>query len=158
MSNFTAPAPVSVSPPAAAAVEAKPAAASTQRVRVLIMDDEPDIRDLMETMLNLLGYDVGTARNGEEALAAHEKATLDGQPFDIVVMDLTIPNGMGGAETIKRLRQKDNVIRAVVASGYSDDPIMARHKQHGFDTILPKPYVLNDLMRVLGQLTGPRAA
>ena len=119
------------------------------------MDDEPDIRNLMEMMLDMLDYDVLTTASGEEALAAHEKAVEENARFDIAIMDLTVPNGMGGAEMIKRLRQKDNIIRAVVASGYSDDPVVSRHKEFGFDRVLPKPYVLNDLTRVLDALKDP---
>jgi CheY-like chemotaxis protein len=132
-----------------------PASDEPRRVRVLVMDDEPDIRNLMEMMLSMLDYDVVTKPNGEEALAAHEKAAEENQPFDIAIMDLTVPNGMGGAEMIKRLRQKDNTIRAVVASGYSDDPVVARYKEYGFDRVLPKPYVMNDLMVVLDALKEP---
>ncbi len=134
-----------------------PAGDGPRRVRVLVMDDEPDIRNLMEMMLSMLDYDVLTTANGDEALAAHEKAIEENRRFDIAIMDLTIPNGMGGAETIKRLRQKDTTIRAVVASGYSDDPVVARHKEYGFDRVLPKPYVMNDLMRVLEALSEPAA-
>jgi CheY-like chemotaxis protein len=132
-----------------------PASEQPRRVRVLVMDDEPDIRNLMEMMLGMLEYDVLTTPNGDEALAAHEKAIEENHRFDIAIMDLTVPNGMGGAEMIKRLRQKDTTIRAVVASGYSDDPVVARHKEYGFDRVLPKPYVMNDLMRVLEALRDP---
>lgn len=132
-----------------------PASDEPRRVRVLVMDDEPDIRNLLEMMLSILDYDAVTTPNGDEALLAHEKAIEENQRFDIVIMDLTVPNGMGGAEMIKRLRQKDNTIRAVVASGYSDDPVVARHKEYGFDRVLPKPYVLNDLTRVLEALKDP---
>ena len=120
------------------------------------MDDEPDIRNLMEMMLSMLNYDVVTTAHGEEALAAHEKAIEEGRRFNIAVMDLTVPHGMGGAETIKRLRQKDTAIRAVVASGSSDNPVVARHQEYGFDRVLPKPYVMDDLMRVLEALSEPR--
>lgn len=150
----TMPEPISLKstpvPSAAAPVSDEP-----RRVRVLVMDDEPDIRNLMEMMLSILDYDAVTTANGDEALLAHEKAIEEQQRFDIVIMDLTIPNGMGGAEAIKRLRQKDTAIRAVVASGYSDDPVVARHKEYGFDRVLPKPYVLNDLTRVLEALKDP---
>ncbi|HEV7401822.1 MAG TPA: response regulator [Chthoniobacteraceae bacterium] len=132
-----------------------PATDEPRRVRVLVMDDEPDIRNLMEMMLSMFDYDVVTTASGEEALAAHEKAIEESRRFDVAIMDLTVPNGMGGAEMIKRLRQKDTVIRTVVASGYSDDPVVARHKEYGFDRVLPKPYVLNDLNRVMDSLKEP---
>jgi PAS domain S-box-containing protein len=122
------------------------------RKRVLVMDDEEAIRLLAETMLGMLDYEVVTAPDGEAALAAHAAARESGQPFDLAVMDLTIPGGMGGKETMRRLREKDAVIRAIVSSGYSNDPIMAQYLDHGFDGVLPKPYVLNDLIGVLAQL------
>jgi CheY-like chemotaxis protein len=125
---------------------------SVVRKRVLVMDDEEAIRLLTETMLGMLGYDVVTAPDGDAALAAHAAAREAGQPFDLTVMDLTIPNGMGGKEAMRRLREKDTEIRAIVSSGYSNDPVMARYLDHGFDGVLPKPYVLNDLISVLAQL------
>ena len=153
------PEPAATAPAATPASPIAPAVAAddgTPRQRVLVMDDEPDIRDLIDTMLSLLGYDCVTTRKGEDALDAHEKARQEGKPFDIAIMDLTIPNGMGGAETMKRLRAKDSDIRTVVASGYSDDPVIAHHREYGFDSVLPKPYVMSDLMRTLEGLSRAR--
>jgi len=122
------------------------------RKRVLVMDDEEAIRLVAETMLGMLDYEVVTAADGEAALAAHATARETGRPFDLTVMDLTIPGGMGGKETMRRLREKDAAIRAIVSSGYSNDPVMAHYLDHGFDGVLPKPYVMNDLIAVLSQL------
>ena len=127
-------------------------ARSIVRKRVLVMDDEEAIRLLTETMLGMLGYEVVTTADGDAALVAHAAARDAGRPFDLTVMDLTIPNGMGGKETMRRLREKDTEIRAIVSSGYSNDPVMARYPEYGFDGVLPKPYVLNDLIGVLAQL------
>jgi CheY-like chemotaxis protein len=136
----------------------EPASASREpaKLRVLVMDDEEMIRDLAATMLDLLGYDVVTTENGEAALQAHAQARQEGRPFDFAVMDLTIPGGMGGAETIRRLREHDTALRAIVASGYSNDPVISEHLEHGFNAVLPKPYVINDLIRVLQDLSVGR--
>ena len=107
-------------------------------------------------MLETLGYTVRTVADGEAALAAHAEAHAAGTPFDIVVMDLTIPDGMGGAEAIRRLRERDTAIHAIVASGYSNDPVMAHPAQYGFNSVLPKPYVINDLIRILERATSAK--
>lgn len=122
------------------------------RHRVLLMDDEESIRRLAGTMLSLLECEVVETADGEAALAAHEAARAEGHPFDVVVMDLTIPGGMGGKEAIRRLRERDPQIRAIVSSGYSNDPVMAQYGAYGFDGVLPKPYLLKDLKRVLREV------
>jgi PAS domain S-box-containing protein len=124
-----------------------------RKVRVLIMDDEEAIRLLGETILGMLDYEVVATADGEAALAAHAEAVATGQPFDVAIMDLTIPGGMGGKETISRLRQKDTAIRTIVSSGYSNDPVMAYHTDHGFDGVLPKPYVVDDLIRIVEEFS-----
>jgi|GEM_PF-1900086 len=123
-----------------------------RKQRVLVMDDEEAIRLLAESMLSMYDYDVVATADGEAALAAHEAAIAAGQPFDLVIMDLTIPGGMGGKETIRRLREKDTTIRAIVSSGYSNDPVMANYTAHGFNAVLPKPYVVTDLIQVVSQV------
>jgi PAS domain S-box-containing protein len=132
--------------------EPKTPARLVARKRVLVMDDEEAIRLLAEAMLGMLDYEVVTAPDGDSALAAHAAARESGRPFDLAIMDLTIPGGMGGKETMRRLREKDTAIHAIVSSGYSNDPIMAHYLDHGFNGVLPKPYVLNDLISVLAQL------
>ena len=122
------------------------------KLRVLVMDDDQSILMLAGIMFKQLGYDVVTAPDGDAALSAHAEAAGAGQPFDLVVMDLTIPGGMGGKETIRRLREKDTTVRAIVSSGYSHDPVMAHYAQHGFDGVLPKPYARKGLIDTLKQL------
>lgn len=129
-----------------------------RRPRVLVMDDEDAIRLLAETMLTMLGFDVLTVEDGNAALAAHAEAQAQGEPFDLAVMDLTIPGGMGGRETIQRLRERDNRIQAIVSSGYSNDPVMSDHDTFGFNAVLPKPYMFDDLVRVIRGLPLPAEA
>jgi CheY-like chemotaxis protein len=109
------------------------------------MDDEEMLRNVTRSMLESLGYEVETACNGEEAIALYTTAKGAGRPFGAVIMDLTIKGGLGGKETIKRLREFDPDIRAIVASGYSTDPVMANFRAHGFLDALHKPYQLQDL-------------
>ena len=120
-----------------------------QKKKVLVMDDEDSIRELTGHALSLLGYSVEFAREGAEAVEHYKKAKKDGEPFDVVLMDLTIPGGMGGKETIKELIKVDPSVKAVVSSGCSEDPVMADPKRFGFLNVLARPYQITDLRKVL---------
>ena len=120
--------------------------------RILVMDDDAMIRETLGQLLPRLGYEVDFAEDGEEAIRRYEEGLSDGEPFDAVIVDLTIPGGMGGAETIAVLRKLDPEVRAVVSSGYSDDPILANHQEHGFAARILKPYKAADLGRVLASV------
>lgn len=117
--------------------------------RVLVMDDEPGIRDLLARILSNAGYSVALSRDGREALAAYEEARSSQCPFDIVILDLTIPEGMGGKDTMEQLLKIDPQCKVIVCSGYSDDPVMANFHRYGFRASLPKPFTGEDLLRVL---------
>ncbi|MEW6326370.1 MAG: ATP-binding protein [Thermodesulfobacteriota bacterium] len=117
--------------------------------KVLLMDDEEVVRDVAGEMLKHMGYTVKFAKDGVEAIDLYMKAKSSGRPFDVVIMDLTIPGGMGGKEAIKRLREIDPSVKAVVSSGYSNDPVMADFKSYGFSGIVAKPYKIEELGRVL---------
>ena len=132
-----------------------PAAALNGGGKVLLMDDEEIIRKGFCRLLHTLGYAVEGAADGAEAIAQYGAALEDGAPFDIVVLDLTVPGGMGGKECIKRLREVDPNVKAIVASGYSDDPIMAEYQAHGFSGVVRKPYSPAELAETLQQIIGP---
>jgi PAS domain S-box-containing protein len=122
---------------------------------VLVMDDEEMIRDITGEMLDGLGYVASFAANGDEALSLFIRAKEGGAPFDVVLLDLTIPGGMGGADVLKRLMEVDPGVKAIVLSGYSNDPIMASSGEHGFKGVLTKPYTLEELSGTLSiVLTG----
>lgn len=117
--------------------------------RILVMDDERYIRDAVVKMLAYLGYDAIAASDGEEVLQFYTVALESDMPFDAVIMDLTVPGGMGGLETMNRLREIDPGITAIVSSGYSNDPVMANYSQYGFRGMIMKPYTMRDLMKAL---------
>ncbi|MGB6064011.1 MAG: response regulator [Desulfomonilaceae bacterium] len=107
---------------------------------VLVMDDEEILRTFLGELLDLLGYEVEFACHGLEAIDLYCKAKAAGKPFDCVLMDLTIPGAMGGKEAIQRLLEIDPNVKAIVSSGYSDDPVMAEPEKHGFIGVVAKPY------------------
>lgn len=117
--------------------------------RILVMDDDELVCEVANGLISSLGYEVKCVRNGESAIKAYQEARAAGQPFDIVVMDLTIIGGMGGKEAILELKNIDPQVKAVVSSGYSTDPIMANPEKYGFLGVIAKPYRLEDLSRVL---------
>ena len=100
-------------------------------------------------MLLNAGYGVTRARDGREMLEAYEKALFNGKPFDVVILDLTIPGGMGGKEAIVQLLQLDPQAKAIVSSGYSNDPVMSDFQKFGFRAAVCKPFRFEDLCRVV---------
>jgi len=117
--------------------------------KILLMDDDPMILDTGTRMLNRLGFHVQTAVNGEQALECYAKAVEKGPAFDLVIMDLTIPGGMGGVETLKHLKSIDSNVRTIVSSGYSNDPVMSHYTEYGFMGVMAKPYQLEELQQVI---------
>ena len=120
--------------------------------KVLIMDDKSFIRKSAERALNLYGFDVSGAEDGEEALSLYKKAMDEGKPYDVVILDLTIPGAMGGLRALKELRKIDPKVKAIVSSGYSDDPVMSDHKKFGFKSIIKKPYEYHELSDTVKKL------
>ncbi|HDS16560.1 MAG TPA: PAS domain S-box protein [Proteobacteria bacterium] len=118
------------------------------RGRVLVMDDEAAIREVVSGMLELLGYDAVTVPDGESLLKVYRKLA-PGEKFTAVLMDLSIPGGMGGREAVKRLRELDPQVKVIVSSGYCQDPVMADFRAYGFDGMLAKPYRVEALRSML---------
>src|SRR3990167_6907339 len=119
------------------------------RGRILIMDDKIEVREAAGEMLSHIGYEVEFAKDGSEALKHYKRAKMEGEPFDMVIMDLTVPGGMGGKEAIEKLLLYDPGVKAIVSSGYSSDPILEKYKKYGFKGVLPKPYEMGKLSDVL---------
>ncbi len=120
--------------------------------RILIMDDERLVRDILERSLTEMGYEVATAKEGDMAVDIYSRAILEGRKFDAVILDLTNNLGMGGIETLKQLKKLETDVKALVATGYSDDPIVADYNDHGFSDCLQKPFKYNQLKQALEQL------
>lgn len=117
--------------------------------RILIMDDEEDIRDITSRILKRLGYESASAADGRDAIQMYQAAKESGAAFDAVIMDLTIPGGMGGKEAIKKLLEYDPKAKVIVASGYSNDPIMSDFQKFGFSGYIVKPYDLEEFKILL---------
>lgn len=134
-----------------ASVEGKPLPCAeeerfvTGKGRILVMDDEEAVREVARGMLETLGYSVTLAKDGTEAIENYKVAMSSGVPFDSVLMDLTIPGGMGGMEAVKRILEIDSKVKAIVCSGYSNDTVMANPNSFGFCAVVPKPYSLKQL-------------
>jgi PAS domain S-box-containing protein len=128
---------------------ARPEASPLRPAKVLVMDDERLVRNVALRCLRQLGFQGVATCDGEEAIAAFAAARASGAPFDLVILDLTVPGGLGGIEALPRLRALDPNVRVIVSSGYSVDAVTAEHRKHGFDGVLPKPYRLEELRAAL---------
>jgi PAS domain S-box-containing protein len=117
--------------------------------RILVMDDEEIIRAMLVKMLTFSGYGVETSQDGAEAVELYRKARESGQPLDAVILDLTVPGGMGGEETVKKMLEIDPKVKAIVSSGYATDPIMSEYKKYGFSAVVTKPYNVRQMEETL---------
>ncbi len=128
--------------------------------RILLMDDDEIVRETAGVMLDLLGYSVDFAMDGKSALEMYKKARSTNSPYDVVIMDLTIPGGRGGKDAIRDLLEFDPAAKAVVSSGYSNDAVMSNYAGYGFSGIIIKPYTMDELseelQRIMGQERQPR--
>ena len=122
---------------------------SVSKGKILVMDDEKFLRIVVGSMLEQLGYEVKLTEDGSEALVSYEDALNEQEGFEAVLLDLTVPGGMGGKETIRRLKKIDPNVKAIVSSGYSQDSIMKEYGRFGFKGVLPKPYNIEQLKNAL---------
>jgi two-component system cell cycle sensor histidine kinase/response regulator CckA len=124
----------------------------TGQGKILLMDDEYIVREVSCRMLEKMGYNVEFASNGEEAVKKYKEALGFKEPFDVVILDLTISGGMGGKEAIKELKEIDSKVTAIVSSGYSHDTVMANYADYGFSGVLKKPYEIEDMAKVINEV------
>ncbi len=143
---------------APAATPAVLSAVVSGRGRVLVMDDEEQVRDACREVLTLLGYQVELARDGREAIELFADAIGRDLPFSAVILDLTVPGGLGGRDTVRELQKLDPDVKAIVASGYVDDSILADPGGAGFCGVLTKPYTIDELSRTLQGVIAAAAA
>ena len=138
-------------PVAAKKAEARPVSDTIVRGsgRILVMDDEELVRDTTASMLELLGYDAAFAEDGARAVELYKEAIRDSAPFEAVILDLTVPNGMGGLDTLHELLKIDPRVKAIVSSGYSKAPVMSDYRKHGFSGVITKPYRVGEFGRAL---------
>jgi PAS domain S-box-containing protein len=123
--------------------------------RVLFMDDEEPIRMMTQALLERLGLKVTVTCEGDEAVREYATARSAGEPYDIVIFDLTVPGAMGGADAMREILKIDPAARGIVSSGYSSDPVMANFRAHGFRGSVPKPYRIADIARTIREvMTG----
>ncbi len=120
--------------------------------RILVMDDEEGIRSLLSEMFVMKGYEVVTAKDGMEAITRCQEERDQGRRFDVAIIDLTVPGGMGGREAITRLLEIDPELKAVVSSGYYNDPVMADFKTYGFKGVIQKPFLFRELHQMILQI------
>jgi CheY-like chemotaxis protein len=113
--------------------------------RILVMDDEKMVRDVAGQMLRHMGHEVSFAADGIDAVRLYWEAKDQERLFDIVVLDMTIPGGPGGKETIEKLRAIDPDVKAIVSSGYSNDPVLSNFRDYGFSAVVVKPYKFDEL-------------
>ncbi len=117
--------------------------------RILVMDDEAFVREMVVEMLQFLGYQARGCIDGEEAIDLYKTAKVEGNPFSSVIMDLTVTGGMGGKEAAQHILSFDPAARLIVSSGHSFDPALADYEGHGFSAIVLKPYRVEELAKVL---------
>ena len=117
--------------------------------RILLMDDEQMILDVAGEMIRSLGHTVYFSKNGDECIEIYTRLLQEATPPDLVIMDLTIPGGKGGEETLRELQKINPGVKAIVSSGYSNNPLMSKHRKIGFYGAISKPYVTEELSRVI---------
>jgi CheY-like chemotaxis protein len=137
-------------------VEAKRAASASGKARVLVMDDDAAVSRVLLRILQRLGYEAEGVGDGAAALLSYRAAMEAGHPYDLVIMDLTIPGGMGGEEAIAKLKLLDPAAKAIVSSGYSNDPVISEYTAHGFGEALSKPYSVEEVSEALSRMLDPR--
>ncbi len=142
-------------PASAPKQDKKEAIEAAGKARILVMSDEKAVRDVAGRMLKYIGYqDIEFAADGAEAIKLYKAALKSGHPFSVAVLDLIIVGGMGGEVTIKKLLKIDPGVKAIVSSGYIDDPVIANYSEYGFSGMVAKPYTLAELGKAVRDVIG----
>jgi CheY-like chemotaxis protein len=135
-----------------------PGEISKGRKRILFMDDEEMLRSVVSRMLEIMGYDVEAAADGDEALRLYIEAAENGERFDAVILDLSVQKGMGGREAAAKLVEYDPGVIALVSSGFVGDTVLQNYREFGFSGVIPKPYTSDELRDGLSRVLHPGVA
>jgi CheY-like chemotaxis protein len=133
-----------------------PPESSAATPRILVLEDDPLVRSLIVRNLTSNGFEVAESAEGSDTVRQYQESVNQGRAFDLVILDLSIPNGMGGVRAMEKLRALDPDVFAIVSSGYSDDPVMANPASYGFAAVLPKPYEPADMLRLVRNILATR--
>ncbi|MEA1996086.1 MAG: ATP-binding protein, partial [Gemmatimonadota bacterium] len=125
-----------------------------RKSKVLIMDDDEAVRVTATRIIKKIGHEVAVSADGAEAMELYINARESNRPYDIVILDLTVPGGMGGREAVKQLLKIDPQVKAIVSSGYSTDPVLSNFAEYGFSGIITKPYNVEEMRELLNKVTG----
>jgi len=117
--------------------------------RILYLDDDDILRKATALFLGKIGFDVESAGDGKDAVQRFREADQAGEPFDLVILDLSVPGGMGGEETLRRLQEMDPHVKAIITSGYPDSPVVVDYERYGFRGVMVKPYTIQELNTTL---------
>jgi len=124
----------------------------TDTQRILLMDDEEMIQQLGMDLFAYLNYAIDVVSDGREAIARYSAMLDAGKRYLLVILDLTVVGGMGGLPAVTQLLEMDKAVRAIVSSGYSDDPVVTDYRKHGFVGVLAKPYTIDELEKLLNRI------
>ena len=131
-------------------------AKAPNKLKILLADDEESVRSTTALLLEHLGHDVSSVADGSEAIDLYRQSKISGKPFDVVILDLVSPHGLGGVEILRELLKIDPAVHAFLSSGYPNDPQIVNYRQYGFKGVLLKPYRIEDLEEMLKQVKGNR--
>jgi len=126
------------------------------RGRILLLDDDETVSEVARTMLNELGYEVECVKSGVDVVPLYVGMAENRTPFAAVILDLTVPGGVGAKDILEQLLEADPKAVAIVSSGYATNPVMVDYREHGFKGALVKPYQIQELGKVLQELLNPR--
>lgn len=128
----------------------------TSKGKVLLMDDEQVILDVTNEVLRFLGYEVMFARDGAAAIELYRQEREKGKPFDLVILDLSVPDGVGGKEAFEKLHALDPAAKIVISSGFTNDPMLTDYASFGLNGVLAKPYRITEIKALLENMIPPR--
>ena len=126
------------------------------RGKILVMDDEEAMLKMARRMIGGMGYDTIFSTHGAQAVEIYRESFQSSEPFDLVILDLTVPGGMGGAKTIPELLKINPDAKVLVSSGYSNDPVMSDYQRYGFCGVLEKPYSSDQMAELLNEIMGEK--